>query len=86
VRETCTPEDGIARCERDYLASSGGVEIEELGLVGEMLTGALVDAVLVETEIDWDSGSFGSSPVEGGASWCIGELGFDVGVSPYPAR
>ncbi len=86
VREGCVPEDGLARCERDHLAISGTVQIEELGAVGEMFTGSLSTAYLVETSIDWDSGTFEDAPVEGGRTWCIGEMDLEIGVSPYPAR
>lgn len=86
VRESCVPEDGLALCERDYVAVSGAVEIEEMGRSGEMLSGSVADAYLVETVIDWDSGAFGSAPVDGGMTWCIGEMHFEVGVSTYPER
>lgn len=86
VREGCTPDDGVARCARDHLATSGSVEIEELGEPGESLTGAVTDLLLVETDIDWDSGAFGSAPVEGGAVWCIGAMDVESVVSSYPVR
>lgn len=86
VREGCLPEDGLARCERDYIAVSGTVEIEELGGVGEMLAGSLQDAYLVETAIDWDSGTFEDVPLEDGRTWCLGQMDLEIGVSPYPAR
>jgi len=86
VREGCVPEDGLAVCERDYIAVSGTVEIEEMGAVGEMFSGSLADAYLVETAIDWDSGAFEDVPLEGGRTWCLGEMDLEIGVSPYPAR
>jgi len=86
VREACRPEDGVARCERDYLAVEGTVEIVELGAVGEMLSGSITGAVLEEALIDWDSGAFGSEPVVDGLTWCLGSMEIEIGVSPYPAR
>lgn len=86
VREGCTPDDGVALCERDYLAISGTVEIDEMGAPGEMISGTVTEAYLVEARIDWDSGDFESTPVEGGATWCIGEMELETGVSMYPER
>jgi hypothetical protein len=86
VREGCTPDDGVARCARDYLAVAGDLVIDEMGTYGEAFSGSLTDAYLVETEIDWDSGSFESAPVSGGATWCIGQIEFETEVSMYPVR
>ncbi len=93
VREGCRPEGGISRCERDYLAVSGSVEIEEVGVVGESLSGTISgatrtrsDAALDAADIDWDGGTFASAPVPGGAVWCLDSLEFSSDVAPYPVR
>ncbi|MBW2260584.1 MAG: hypothetical protein JRG91_01320 [Deltaproteobacteria bacterium] len=86
VREGCVPGDGLARCDRDYIAVSGTVQIDEMGVVGEMFTGSLSTATLVETAIDWDSGAFGDVTVEGGRTWCLGEMDLEIGISLYPER
>lgn len=86
VREGCTPTDGLARCDRDYLGISGTVEIEEVGVVGENLTGTLTDLVLTEVAIDWDGGTFASESVPGGAVLCLDSIEFSAGVAAYPVR
>ena len=86
VREGCTPQDGITRCDRDFLGISGTVGIEEVGVVGENLSGTLSDLVLVEAAIDWDGGTFASEAVPGGAVVCLDSVEFSAGVAAYPIR
>ena len=86
LREGCLNLDGLADCEADHFAVAGEVEITEIGVVGETISGTIRDAHLVETWIDWESGSFDSEPVPGGATWCIEEWDFEAEVVAYPIR
>jgi hypothetical protein len=86
VRQGCLPGDGLAVCERDYLAVSGTLEVDELGIEGEILSGSLSGARLVETLVDWESDPYTSFVVEHGGVWCIEELDLESGISSYPSR
>lgn len=86
LRETCIPEDGLARCGRDFVATAGSVEIVDLEEPGGTISGVIRDVELVETSIDWDSGSFESETVPGGQVVCIDRVEFESVVSTYPAR
>jgi hypothetical protein len=86
VREDCVPVDGIASCQRDFLAWSGSVELVDLEASGGNVSGVVRDAVLVESWIDWDSGTFESFPLDGGEVICIDRLEFGSLVSAYPSR
>lgn len=65
-------------CAKTFLAYEGSVSLTEWGTAtGEPLTGTLTNVKLVQVEID---GSFVSTPVPGGETWCIDSASFTAPV------
>gem|GEM_PF-3488975 len=71
-------------CQKTFLAVSGGVDLADLGVVGDFFTGTLTDVKLVEVTIDPDT--YVSTPVPGGETWCLDSLSFDMLIDAWPSN
>lgn len=58
-------------CEREFLVTSGRLQITENGRMGKRLQGKLENIYLIEVDIDRAGGSYVATPVEDGLTWCI---------------
>ena len=59
-------------CDKTFFARSGSVKIESLQGVGGQFQARLIDVVLEEVTVD--SGTFRSTPVAGGETWCLDQV------------
>lgn len=71
-------------CDAMFYAQQGTVELTATPDSGR-LAARLENVVFEETEIDWE-GDYTSTPVAGGASWCIDGLEVDESVEQRPSR
>ena len=65
-------------CDRAFVGVSGLLEVTSMGAVGERFTGSLAQTVFAEAVID--AGTQETTIVEGGQTWCIDDLAFDLEV------
>ncbi len=71
---------GDQACDKTFYAELGDVEITDIGFDdGLDFAGVLRDVVFEEVTID--SGTFRSTPVPGGETWCFGEFEFGATIS-----
>ncbi|MBI5490779.1 MAG: DUF1566 domain-containing protein [Deltaproteobacteria bacterium] len=78
---TCTASDG---CEKMFFATAGTLAITDIGSAGGRFAGTLTGLELMEVTIDPDT--LRSTPVPGGAQWCIDSTAFDGTIAaPAPA-
>jgi hypothetical protein len=70
---------GTSACARTYLARSGTLVIDEIGVTGDVFGGTLVGAQLAEVAIDSSTGE--STWVEDGREVCIGSYAFSETIT-----
>jgi len=68
-------QDTIAR---QYFATAGTVDIDSIGVVGGTFAGTLTGLEMVEVTIT--AGTFESTPVANGQTWCIPSLPFSAAI------
>ena len=71
-------------CEKTYLATAGDLNLVDVGVVGDPLSGWLENVTLVEVTIDPDT--WVSTPVPGGQTWCLDEVLFDLTIDAWPSN
>ena len=70
--------DGSMNCSKIFLADSGTLDITSIGGVGSTFAGTLSNVNMVEVTID--PGTFVSTPVPGGQTWCITSYPFSAEI------
>lgn len=74
-------DDGYS-CDEVYFVSEGTLDVADFGAASGRFRAVLRDAVFLEVSID--PSTHETTPVPGGASWCVGEVDIDVSTYRYP--
>lgn len=79
VRTGC---QASGKCDKTYFVDEGQMVIEKWDVTGGVFKGHLVGAKAKEVTID--SSTYVSTPVEGGATWCLDGFQFEAAVKAIP--
>ena len=80
IRDECNPLTG--ECTKYFFQTGGVLQIDAIGVVGEIFEGSLIGVTLEEVAVDFTDWT--STPVEGGEGWCIEHYGFSREITPLP--
>jgi hypothetical protein len=79
IRADCDPD---GNCGTHFFQTAGTLQIESIGMTGDVFAGALIGAHLEQVTVNWET--WESTPVPGGEGWCIERYDFEREITPLP--